>query len=82
MKTTRAIEKYELKISSVMKKIQEIEKMIQVKDGITRFTEKNPEKIGETIAKLREARKILNDAIGLLLDSGNPKNNLSDRGIT
>jgi phage-related protein len=76
MKTTSTIEKYELKISSAMKEIQEIEMMIQVKDGIKRFAEKNPEKIGEAVAKLREARKILNDAIGLLLDSGNPKNNL------
>lgn len=82
MKTTRTIEKYELRISSAIKEIQEIQKTLEGRDGIKGFTEKNPEKIEEAVAKLREARKILNDAIGLLLDSGNPKNNLSDRGIT
>lgn len=71
MKTTKTIEKYELKITSVMKKIEEIEMMMRVKDGIKRFTVKNPDKIDEARAKLREAFKNLNDAIGLLLDSGN-----------
>jgi hypothetical protein len=77
MKTTKTIEKYELKITSVMRDIQKIESMIHVKDGIKRFTEKNPEKIEKAIAKLREARKILNDAIGLLLESGNVGKNIS-----
>ena len=49
------------------------------RDGIKGFSEKNPEKIEEAVAKLTEARKILYDAIGLLLDSGNTKKNLSDK---
>jgi hypothetical protein len=79
MKTTRTIEKYELRISSVIKKIQEIERTLEGRDGIKGFSEKNPEKIEEAVAKLREARNILYDAIGFLLDSGNTKKNLSDR---
>ena len=76
MKTTRTIEKYELRISSVIKDIQEIQKTIEGRDGIKGFSEKNPEKIREAVAKLTEARNILYDAIGLLLDSGNTKKNL------
>ena len=71
MKTTRTIEKYELRISSVIKEIQEIQRTLEGRDGIKGFSEKNPEKIQEAVAKLMEARKILYDAIGLLLDSGN-----------
>jgi len=79
MKTTRTIEKYELKISSVIKNIQEIQRTIEGRDGIKSFSEKNPEKIKEAVAKLMEARNILYDAIGLLLASGNTKSNLFDR---
>jgi hypothetical protein len=71
MKTTRTIEKYELRISSAIKEIQEIEKTLEGRDGIKGFSEKNSKKIEEAVAKLKEARKILYDAIGLLLDSGN-----------
>ncbi len=71
MKTTITIEKYELRISSVIKKIQEIQGTLEGRTGIKGFSEKNPEKIEEAVAKLKEARKILNDAIGFLLDSGN-----------
>ena len=76
MKTTRTIEKYELRITSVIKEIQEIQRTLERRGGIKSFSEKNPEKIGEAIAKLTEARNILYDAIGLLLDSGNTKKNL------
>jgi len=79
MKTTSTIEKYELRISSAIKEIQEIQRTLEGRDGIKGFSEKNPEKIGEAVAKLTEARNILNDAIGLLLDSGNTKKVLSDR---
>ena len=79
MKTTRTIEKYELRISSFIKEIQEIQRTLEGRDGIKGFSEKNPEKIEEAVAKLTEARKILYDAIGLLLDSGNTKKNLSGK---
>ena len=79
MKTTSTIEKYELRISSAIKEIQEIQRTLEGRDGIKGFSEKNPDKIEEAVAKLTEARKILFDAIGLLLDSGNTKKNLSDR---
>lgn len=71
MKTTWKIEKYELRISSVIKEIQEIQRALEGRNGIKGFSDKNPEKIQEAVAKLTEARKILYDAIGLLLDSGN-----------
>jgi phage-related protein len=76
MKTTQTIEKYELRITSAMKKIQEIQSLIERRSKIMGFSFKNPDKITEAVAKLREARKNLNDAIGLLLDSGNTKKNL------
>ncbi len=63
-------------ITSVIKEIQEIQRTLERGGGVMSFSQKNPEKIGESIAKLTEVRIILNDAIGLLLDSGNTKKNL------
>ncbi len=75
MKTTITIEKYELKISSIIKKIQEIQMTLKGRDGIRGFSEKNPQKIEEAFVKLTEARKILYDAVELLLNVAYPKNN-------
>jgi len=73
MNTTGRIEKYELKISRLIREIQTIQGMIRRKEGISSFSRSHPEKIDEAVAKLTEAQKILYDSIGLLLDSGNAK---------
>ena len=73
MNTTGRIEKYELKISSLIREIQKIQRLIQGRVGITSFSRRHPEKIGEAAAKMTEAQKLLYDAIGLLLDSGHSK---------
>ena len=73
MNTTGRIEKYEIKISAVIREIQEIQKLFQRRSGISSFSRRYPEKIDEAVAKMTEAQKLLYDAIGLLLNSGNAK---------
>jgi hypothetical protein len=73
MKTTIKLERYELKINSLIKEIQKIQRTLEGRDGIRGFSEKNPQKIEEAVGKLTEARKILYDAIGLLVDVAYPK---------
>lgn len=73
MKTTITIERYELKISSLIKKIQQIQRTLEGRDGIRGFSEKNPKKIEEAVTKMTEARKSLDDAIGLLVNVAYPK---------
>lgn len=73
MNTTGRIEKYELKISKLIREIQTIQGMIQRKEGISSFSRSHPEKIDEAVAKMTEAQKVLYDSIGLLLESGNSK---------
>lgn len=73
MNTTGRIEKYELRISALIREIQEIQKLIQKRVGISSFSRSHPEKIDEAVLKMTEAQKILYDSIGLLLDSGNAK---------
>jgi len=71
--TTKSIEKYELKICSVIKDIQAIQSAIQRRDGIAHFSRLHPEKINEAVAEMTKAQKILHNAMGLLLKSGNAK---------
>jgi len=73
MNTTGRIEKYEIRISSVIREIQEIQKLFRRRSGISSFSRRYPEKLDEAVAKMTEAQKLLYDAIGLLLNSGNAK---------
>ena len=73
MNTTGRVEKYEIRISSVIREIQEIQKLLQARSGISQFSRRYPEKIEEAVLKMTEAQKLLYDAIGLMLNSGNAK---------
>ena len=73
MNMTGTIEKYEIRISAVIREIQGIQKSLKARSGISHFSRRYPEKIDEAVAKMTEAQKLLYDAIGLLLNSGNAK---------
>ena len=73
MNTTGRIEKYELRIFAVIREIQEIQKLLKTRSGISQFSRRYPEKIDEAVLKMTEAQKLLYDSIGLLLNSGNAK---------
>lgn len=71
MKTTLTIEKYELRISSAMNAIGQIQKELLRMNGIRSFSKVNPGKLKAALVKIGAAHKNLYDAIGLLIESGN-----------
>lgn len=71
MKTTRTIEKFELKISGIMNDITSLQKEIARGEGIQGFIRVQPQKHQECLTKLAEAHRALFDAIGLLVEAGN-----------
>ena len=71
IETTHVIEKYELKICSAIRQIDEIKKLIGSQKGIKRFAQQNPNKLGDAVRRLKNAQIELQLAIKCLLDSGN-----------
>ena len=71
MRTTSFIEKYELKIISLMRQIEEIEKKIERQEKIKSFCQKDPDSWLSSIVKLQSARIALGEAVGFLLEAGN-----------
>lgn len=69
-KTSAVIEKYELRICSIINQITELEKMIESRKGIKRFSKDHPDKIINAVLKLQNAKAELYEAISLLLESG------------
>ena len=70
IEATRTIEKYQLYILSLIRQINEIEKLIENKENIRQFSKRHPDKVKKTILKLRGAKTMLYEAAKLLLDSG------------
>lgn len=64
------IEKYELKICSIINQITELEKMVESKKGVKKFSKINPDKLINAVLKLQKAKAELYQAIRLLLESG------------
>ena len=71
IKTTQTVENYELKICSIIKSIQEVERLVQNRKGIKQFSKENPDKIIEVMVNFRDAKMKLQAAIECLLAAGN-----------
>lgn len=71
MKTTSTIEKYELRISFLINRIEEIKRLIKQRKGIKEYVSQHLEKVEIVIQKLVDSQKSLMDAVGLLLQTGN-----------
>ncbi len=73
MNITNKIQKYELKVYSIIKDIASLQTDIERREGIRSFCLQNPAKFKESIKKFKESQRALADAMGLLLEAGNKK---------
>ena len=79
MNLTDKIQKYELKVYSIIKDIASLQADIERQEGIKYFCQQDPAKFKESIKKFKESQRALADAMGFLLLAGNkrqPQKNL------
>ena len=68
-KAYKTIEKYEIKVCFILRKIDEVQQLIKSRKNMKRISEKNNEKILDAVQRFENAKKELYEGVKNLLDA-------------